>query len=181
MASAVCGDCFVSPPPLRHVVAAFRYAFPVDRMVQALKYGGQLAVASCLGDALAYAVLQQRMPDVAVPDIVIAMPLAVARQRRRGFNQAGEIARRAARALDLRCESGLRRVRDTPPQASLPWAARARNMRDAFAATRRFDGKRVALVDDVMTTGATLHAAARVLRQAGAASVDAWVVARTLR
>ena len=73
------------------------------------------------------------------------------------------------------------RTRDTPPQASLSWAARARNMRGAFTATRRFDGQRVALVDDVMTTGATLHAAARALRHAGAAGVDVWVVARTLR
>lgn len=178
--SAVCGDCFVEPPPLRATIAAFRYAFPLDRMVQALKYGGELAVADWLGDALARAVAGRggARPDI---DAVIALPLAPARQRQRGFNHAVEIARRTADALDLRRSGGLRRVRDTPPQATLPWAARTRNMRGAFAATQRFEGERIALVDDVMTTGATLHAAARALARAGARSVDAWVVARTLR
>ena len=178
---AVCGDCFVKPPPLREAIAAFRYAFPVDRMVQALKYGGELAVADWFGAALARAVAHRHDPRAPGAGVIIALPLAPARQRHRGFNHAREIARCVAADLDLRCTGGLRRTRDTPPQASLPWAARARNMRGAFTATRRFDGQRVALVDDVMTTGATLHAAARALRHAGAASVDAWVVARTLR
>lgn len=179
-ASAVCGDCFVKPPPLRLVVAAYRYAFPIDRMVQALKYHGELAVADWFGDALARAVVRQRSDDAPV-DAVIALPLARARQQQRGFNQAHEIARRVAGDLEVRCHAGLRRQRETAPQASLPWAARARNMRDAFVATQRFDGARIAIVDDVMTTGATLHAAAKALRHAGARSVDAWVVARTLR
>jgi ComF family protein len=150
-------------------------------MVQALKYHGELAVADWFGDALARAVVRQRSVDLPWVDAVVALPLARARQRQRGFNQAHEIARRVAGDLDLRCHAGLRRQRETAPQASLPWAARARNMRDAFVATQRFDGARVAIVDDVMTTGATLHAAASALRRAGARSVDAWVVARTQR
>jgi ComF family protein len=178
---AVCGDCFVKPPPLRFAVAAFRYAFPVDRMVKALKYSGELAVADWFGDVLAAAVADERTGHGSDVAAIVALPLAPARQRLRGFNHAGEIARRVAHDLNLRCDRGLIRVRDTPPQASLPWAARARNLRNAFAATRRFDGARLALVDDVMTTGATLHEAARALRHAGAQSVDAWVVARTLR
>ncbi len=177
---ATCGDCFISPPPLRCVRAAFRYAFPVDRMVQALKYGGELALADWFGDALARAVLRHATGRTHV-DCVIAMPLAAARQRQRGFNQAAEIARHAAARLGVQRADGLCRARDTPPQASLPWSARARNVQNAFAATRRFDGLAIALIDDVMTSGATLHAAARALRRAGAREVDAWVVARTLR
>ncbi|MEO8976670.1 MAG: ComF family protein [Casimicrobiaceae bacterium] len=178
--SAVCGDCFLHPPPLRQVVAAFRYAFPIDRMVQALKYGGQLALADWFGDSLAGAVQRQAMAGTGV-DRMLAMPLATARQRQRGFNQAAEIARRASADLRIPCDDGLRRVRDTKPQASLSFAERTRNLRNAFAATHRYDGQHLALVDDVMTSGATLHAAATALLHAGAQSVDAWVVARTLR
>jgi ComF family protein len=174
--SALCGDCFVRPPPLDFAVAAFRYAFPVDRMIQALKYGGQLAHAEALGGALAEASLA-----AGVLDALVALPLADARQRQRGFNQAAEIARRVAAVRGIALAGGLARLRDTPPQASLPLRERARNVRGAFAAHRPFTGLRVAIVDDVMTTGASLHAAARVLRAAGAHEVGALVVARTLR
>jgi ComF family protein len=176
--AAVCGDCFVRPPPLDFAVAAFRYAFPVDRMIQALKYRGTLAMADGLADALAIAV---RRAGIARVDALVALPLAAARQRARGFNQAGEIARPLAAALAVRLDGGLARVRATPPQASLAWRERAQNVRGAFAAEHPFSGARVAIVDDVMTTGATLHAAARALRAAGAREVGAFVVARALR
>jgi ComF family protein len=175
---AWCADCFVKPPPLAFTIAAFRYAFPVDRIVQALKYRGTLALADVLGDALAEAACATPLPAC---DALLALPLAAARQRERGFNQAAEIARRASSALSLPLVTGLARVRDTPPQAGLAWRERAANMRGAFAATRSFAGARVAIVDDVLTTGATLDAAARALGRAGAAQVGALVVARALR
>ncbi len=202
-ADAVCGDCFVDPPPERSVVCAFRYAFPVDRMVHALKYRGELALADWFAQMLADAVRSRaavaaRATDradergahdgepasrAATPpaDVVVAMPLAPTRQRERGFNQAGEIARRLAGHLDLDMSRALTRVRETPPQATLPWKARARNMRGAFACSPHLAGARVALVDDVMTSGASVHAATHALLAAGARSVDAWIVARTLR
>jgi len=173
---AVCGDCFVRPPPLDFAVAAFRYEFPVDRMIQALKYAGQLAHAQALGSALARASL-----DAGALDALVALPLAPARQRERGFNQAAEIARRVAAARGIALDDGLARLRDTPPQASLPLRERARNVRGAFTARHPFAGLRVAIVDDVMTTGTSMHAAARALRAAGAREVGALVVARTLR
>jgi ComF family protein len=107
------------------------------------------------------------------------MPLAAARQRARGCNQAREIAKALARASGLPIARGLLRIKAGAPQAALPWRERVRNVRGAFAASRAFDGMRVALVDDVMTTGATASAAAAALRRAGAAHVEAWVVART--
>lgn len=179
--NAICGECLLGPPPLRLTVAAYRYAFPIDRMVQALKYGGQLAMAQWFGHALADAVNRHASATTFDIDWVVALPLAAARQRQRGFNQSGEIARETAKRLDRPRSHGLQRIRDTPPQATLPVAERVRNMRGAFVATRRFDGARIALVDDVMTSGATLHAAAAALRRARAHSVDAWVVARALR
>jgi ComF family protein len=116
-----------------------------------------------------------------LPDAVVALPLAPARQRARGFNQAAEIARSVARDCALPLAGGLARVRDAPPQAGLQRSARISNLRDAFACDTSLAGRRVALVDDVMTSGATLAAAAQALRRAGAAGVEAWVVARTLR
>jgi len=102
------------------------------------------------------------------------------RQRERGFNQATEIAARVGRATALPLAAALARVSSGPPQAALPWTARRSNVRGAFVTRAEVRGARIALVDDVMTTGATLAEAARTLVDAGAARVECWVVARTL-
>jgi ComF family protein len=171
---AVCGTCLDRPPRFDRVEAPFAYRFPVDALIHALKYGGRLALARTLGEALA-----QVVPRDA--DAIAPMPLARGRLSERGFNQALEIARIvAARTgiplLPLAC----RKVVDTPPQATLPWKDRAKNVRRAFVCDADLRGKRIAVVDDVLTTGATLNELARVLRRAGAVSVAGWVVARTL-
>jgi ComF family protein len=175
----MCGACLASPPPFAAAYAAFEYAFPFDRLLQAFKYGGRLALADFLADALSAAVAQ-RPPNHPMPDAVLALPLAPSRQRARGFDQATEIARRVARQTAVPMATGLRRVRDTPAQAALPWKARASNVRGAFAADPSLAGMRIAIVDDVMTTGATLASAASAVLRAGAQSVEAWAVARTL-
>jgi len=181
-AGAVCGACLVRPPPYAATVAALVYAFPVDRLLQRLKYGGRLALADWAAAMLAAAAARAlaRRDAAARPDRVVAMPLARSRQRERGFNQAAEIARRVARAAGLPQVDALVRVAAGPPQAALPWAGRARNVRGVFAVSGDVVGSRIALVDDVMTTGATVAEAARTLRRAGAAAVECWVVARTL-
>ena len=169
-----CGACLTNPPAYDHVCAPFIYAFPADALVQALKYRGMLAIAPLLGSAMV-ASLDQR------PDILIPMPLSDTRLRERGFNQAQEIARHVAKLSDLPLmPRACRKVRDTQPQAALPWKARAKNMRKAFVCDEDFSGKHVAIVDDVMTTGATLNELARNLKQAGAARVTALVATRTL-
>ena len=174
---SACGACLNRAPPFAATVAPFAYAFPLDRLVQALKYRGQLALAAWLADALADAVAAR---GTARPDVLVAMPLAPSRQRDRGFNQAAEIARRVAHRIGMPLRTGLVRTGEGPPQAALPWAQRIANLRNAFACDVSFAGRSVALVDDVMTTGATLRAAALALRRGGAARVEAWVVARTL-
>lgn len=174
---ARCRACAHDAPPWDATIAAWRYAFPADRLLQSLKYGGQFALADAFADALVAAVIERPMPW---PDRIVAIPLAASRQGVRGFNHAQEIARRVASRTRVRLLAGLQRTRDTPPQAGLDRAARTRNVRGAFAFRGRLDGLAIALVDDVMTTGATLGAASRALADAGAARVDAWVVARTL-
>jgi ComF family protein len=176
--SLVCGACLARPPPLDAAVAAWRYAFPADRLLHAFKYGGRLALAEPLAHALASAV---RARASALPDCLVAMPLSPRRQRERGFNHAHEIARRLSARLRVPQAGDVRRVRDTAPQAGLTLRERTRNVRDAFVAGATLAGRRVAIVDDVMTTGATVHAAAIAIRRAGAIRVDAWVVARTDR
>jgi ComF family protein len=175
-----CGQCLAKPPRFTATVAAHAYAFPLDRLVQALKYAHRLEVAQPLGDALADA-LQRSPASLAGVAAIVPLPLSPARQRERGFNQAVEIARVVARRTGLPVARLLSRTTHAPPQASLPWAQRARNVRGAFACRQCLAGRHVAVLDDVMTTGATLDAAAAALLAAGAARVDAWVVARTLK
>ena len=172
----VCGRCLARPPPFDTAVAAWRYAFPADRLLQKFKYAGALALAEPFADALAEAVA---MHDRRLPDLLVAMPLSAHRQRERGFNHAHEIARRLSTRAHIPLAHALRRTRDSPPQAGLTLRERARNVRDAFEATVGLAGRAIAIVDDIMTTGATLGAAARAARKAGAVRVDAWVVART--
>lgn len=169
-----CGACLAHPPHYDHVCAPFEYAFPADALIRGLKYRGLLAVAPFLAKVMS-ASLDER------PDVLIAMPLAAARLRERGFNQAHEIARHIARASGITLDAhACRKVRDTPPQAALPWKERAKNMRRAFVCDADFTGRHVGVIDDVMTTGATLNEIARNLKQAGAARVTGIVAARTL-
>jgi len=178
--AGTCGDCLRAPHRFAATVAAHAYAFPLDQLVRALKYEHRLELAQPLGETLAEALF--RSPDsLARVDAIVPLPLAPARQRERGFNQAVEIARVVARRTGIPVAHSLSRVSLAPPQASLPWRERARNVRGAFACETRLDGRHVAVVDDVMTTGATLDAAATALLAAGVARVDAWVVARTLK
>ena len=179
---AVCGQCQRLQPRFHRTFALYRYAPPVDHLIQRLKYGGELHLSRVLGQQLAAALGRAagaREP-LARADLIAPVPLHRSRLRRRGFNQALEIARPVARALDLPLDRRhLKRVLATRPQAQLPLKDRPRNVRRAFVAeSRAFDGKRVALVDDVMTSGHTADAAARALRRAGAQTVVVWVVAR---
>ncbi len=180
--NATCSKCLAAPPPYAATIAAFAYAFPVDRLLQRIKYGGRIALAQWAGAALVAAVRDAFAGRVGRtrPDRIVALPLAVARQRDRGFNQAREIAARLARGTGLPLADPLARITTGPPQTALPWAERRRNVRGAFAVRAPLRGARIALVDDVMTTGATLAEASRTLLSAGAERVECWVVARTL-
>ncbi|MFZ5574933.1 MAG: double zinc ribbon domain-containing protein [Pseudomonadota bacterium] len=171
-----CGACLRHPPAFDRTAAALVYRFPADRMIPRLKYHGQLALAPALGDCLADVLAGAPRPDRVVP-----MPLHPARLRERGFNHATEIARSVTRRLGLPLDlDSCRRIRDTPPQMGLGHDARRRNLRGAFACSAELGGERVAVVDDVMTTGTSLDELAAALKRAGAAEVDCWVVARAL-
>ena len=170
--AAVCGRCLSEPPAYDATTAALAYDFPADTLVQALKFRGELALAPLLGS-----LLSARIQSWSV-DRVIPVPLSTARLRDRGYNQAVEIARHLARGkLDI---DVCVRHADAVAQTELPWDERRRNVRGAFGCRRALTGATVAVVDDVMTTGATLDELALTLKRAGAAKVVNWVVARTL-
>lgn len=175
-AGETCGRCQRHPPHFDRLIAAFPYAFPVDRMLQQLKYAHQLALAAWFGKALAEAIA---LPDDI--DMIVPMPLHQVRLRERGFNQALEIARPLARR---RCRpidtATCIRVRDTSPQEGLTLLARRQNLRNAFACTGDLSGRRILLIDDVVTTGASVNECARTLRLHGAEQIIVLAVARTL-
>ncbi len=170
-----CGRCLGSPSALAEVHAACLYGFQVDRLLPRFKFHHDLAAGRLLVQLMTDAFAPLPRPDALVP-----VPLHRSRLRQRGYDQALELARPLAAALRLPLQAGLlHRVRATAPQSELDAAARQRNLHAAFAVHPGAAlPAHVVLVDDVMTTGATVHAAARALRRAGVARVDAWVCAR---
>ena len=166
-----CGRCLAEPPHYDATVAALAYAFPADVLIQALKFRGELALAPLLGGFLSAKITSG-------VDLIIPVPLSRQRLKERGYNQAVEIARHLGRGKLI--VSACERSRDTAPQLDLPFDERRRNVRGAFSCTTNLADFSIAVVDDVMTTGATLDEMARTLKRAGAARVVNWVVARTL-
>ena len=179
----MCGACLHAPPRFERAIAAFDYAFPWDRVIAEFKFRHRLEWAGPLARLLARAA-QASHAEV---DLVTAVPLAAQRLRERGYNQAWEIARRVARDLNLPARPDLLlRWRDTPHQVQLDRRERDANLRGAFMpgdadARLAVQGRCVALVDDVLTTGTTADEATRALLEAGACSVQLWVLARTER
>ena len=177
--SQPCGRCQRRPPAFAATRAAFLYAPPVDRLVQGLKFGRHMSHARLLGELLAGHLAATPGPR---PELLLPVPLHPRRQRQRGFNQALELARPVARRLDLPLlATGCRRLRDTVAQSDLAAGARRRNVRGAFAVDAPVGGRRVALLDDVVTTGHTVAELARVLAAAGAERIEVWCVARAVR
>ncbi|MGN2254087.1 ComF family protein [Frateuria sp. GZRe12] len=174
-AVAMCGACQRKPPPWDAAWAPFRYGWPLDRLEARYKFGRDLAAGRTLAT-----LWQRAATPVARPALILPVPLHRARLRQRGYNQALELARPLGRALGIPVRhDGLLRSRATVAQTELDAAARRRNVRGAFALR---DGAplpaHVALLDDVMTTGATLAECARVLKRSGVARVDVWALAR---
>lgn len=171
----VCGSCLNSPPDFDATHGLFTYNFPLDVMMQRYKYGSMLNLGHIFGKMLSNKI---NLADV---DLVIAMPMHPKRLKERGFNQALEIAKIITKNNPEKLDyQSVQRQKLTPPQASQPLKERVRNIKGAFTISNHLNGKRIAIVDDVMTTGASLNELAKSLKKAGASHVECWVVARTL-
>jgi ComF family protein len=177
--AVTCRACLLDPPAYDRCYAPFEYGFPLDQLVHDLKYRGQLALGRVLGNLLGAALLAHGLHlDI---DVVLPVPLHPRRHAERGFNQSAEIARWVARTIGRPCTDGVvLRCRDTSTQVGLHAEQRRANLTGAFKCPAALRAARVAVVDDVVTTGSTVESMARALRAAGAFSVDVWSVARAL-
>ena len=178
----VCGECLKRPPSYDHVEVPWRFAFPVDALITRFKHQARWPYGRLLGERLAHHLEHAFAEGLPRPDLLLPVPLARRRLRQRGFNQAQMLADWLSRPLGIATDArALERVLDTPAQQQLDAATRRRNLRQAFAIATGADvkGRHLALVDDVLTTGATAEALARLLKRAGAERVDVYCLART--
>lgn len=171
----LCGACQKHPRPWDGIWMPFRYDTPIDRLESRFKFGGSLAAGRTLS-----ACWMRCDAPATLPQAIVPVPLHVSRLRSRGFNQALELIRPVARRLGIPVLGhALRRDRATQAQSDLDAVTRARNVHGAFVAEGTLPVGHVAVVDDVMTTGATLAACVHALHHAGAKRVDVWALART--
>jgi ComF family protein len=172
---ARCRVCTGEPRNYDCAFVPYRYEFPLVELIHLLKYGGEIATARILGTLLGRRLAEQGRPTV---DAIVPVPLFPSREAKRGYNQAREIAVFAAAEMRLTVMTRIaQRIRDTAEQAKLPAAQRRDNLKDAFA-LRAQPPPRVAIVDDVLTTGATAESLAKVLRRGGCRHIEVWAVAR---
>ena len=176
VSGAACAACLAKPRAFDAATAAFVLATPVQEGIHALKYSARFAQAALLGAAFAQHVAARGAP---LPQVLVPVPLHWRRQWRRGYNQSLELARVIGAALDIPVDTAAaKRTRATADQIGQSATERRRNLRGAFAVAPRLAGRHIALLDDVMTTGATLEELARACKVSGAARVEAWAIAR---
>ncbi len=173
----LCGQCLTSPPEQDRSFSLFRYQPPIDQLIADLKYHDKLALIRLFAAQMA-ASLKAR----ALPQLLIPIPLHPRRLRERGYNQSLELAKYLSKQLAIPVQYDiLIRIRDTPPQASLPFSERNKNMKQAFQINNTHIPTHIALIDDVLTTGHTANVAAKILRQAGVENIEVWTIARTVK
>ena len=176
MPDLACGQCQQRQPAYDKLTSLFAYRGAARYMIHQLKYQQQMAHARLLGSLLARHLHKQQHR---LPDCIIPVPLHPRRLRQRGFNQSFEIARPISHQLNIPIQGNCcSRIRDTPSQSSLNARQRRSNLRKAFACSGLAGATHVAIVDDVVTTGATVEALAKLLRQHGAQQIEVWTVAR---
>ncbi len=170
----ICGKCLKQSPHFDATRALFTYGYPVDALLQHYKYNNALYLSQTFAQ-----LLSAKMQDKDI-DLIIAMPLHPSRIKERGFNQSLELAKIVAKQHRIALDSTTcNRIKNTPPQASLPLKNRLKNMQGAFECKQSFAGKHIALIDDVMTTGSSLNELAKTIKNAGARKVSCYVLART--
>jgi len=172
----LCAKCLGRPPNYERVITAYSYQTPVNQLIRAVKYQQRLELVSALGEEL---IKQIQERQETLPDCLVPVPLHRHRLQHRGFNQALELARLLGKGLAVHVDSGIaKRTRATRPQFEFPYKARQANVRKAFALKHRPAYESVAIVDDIITSGATANELALLFKQAGVKRVFVWALAR---
>lgn len=175
----ICGACQAAFPPYRKIFAAFPYEPPIIQLVIQLKFFYQRPAARGFADCLIDRIKNNWYKNQALPHRIIPVPLHPTRLRERGFNQSEMIAKHISRRLHIPLDThSATRIKPTVPQSQLNAKERRQNMQDAFLINRSFHGERIAVLDDVVTTGETMRAFCSALKKQGAACIDVWCVAR---
>jgi ComF family protein len=178
-ADMVCGSCLQRPPPFQQCIAAWRYEPPLDYFVLRLKFHRDLVFARLMAQLLAHQLKKRYENQPHRPEVILPVPLHDRRLRERGFNQAVEIARVISRILHIPVDiSSCLRMKSTLPQAELHADDRKQNVKNAFSYTPSRPYRHIAIVDDVMTTGHTVHELAKTIQKYQKTMIDIWVCAR---
>ncbi len=176
-ASLKCGTCTTKQPNFTKTVALFKYQYPTNNLIKAFKYNNRPELANCFADRLTKKLLCE---EGAMPKTLLPTPLHSKRQRHRGYNQSLELAHQLGKKLGIDVNSSLcRRIKNTAPQSKLPMKRRKENVKGAFQLIDHKMPGHIAIIDDVITTGATVDEIAGLLIKAGCQRVDVWSVART--
>jgi ComF family protein len=175
--TSTCGHCLNHPPEQNLSTSLFAYQNPIDRLIADFKYHDKLYLTELFAD-----LMFEQLKNKPLPQLLIPIPLHRRRLRQRGYNQALELAKILSRKLNIPIGKNiLIRSRDTAPQASLPYDQRKHNMRRAFKLNDAVLPNHIVLIDDVLTTGHTVNAAAKLFRQEGVTTIELWTIARTIR
>lgn len=173
----LCGQCLNKPPEQDASFSLFCYQEPINRLIADFKYHNKLALSRVFA-----AQMTERLKARQLPQLLIPIPLHPRRLRERGYNQSLELAKQLSKQLVIPVRhDALTRIRDTLPQASLPFSERKKNMKQAFQINKTNIPSHIALIDDVLTTGHTTNVAAKILRKAGVNTIEVWTVARTVK
>lgn len=184
MQGLTCGQCNRRPPAFYRVEAPWHYGFPLDALISRFKYHSQWPLGRLLAQLLGRWLVHRYNEDLPRPALLLPVPLSRRRLRQRGYNQAAMLAHWLAEYTGISCnDRALKRLVDTPAQQGLTARERKRNLHQAFAVENAdvLEGRHLALIDDVLTTGATAQALASLLLKAGARRVDVYCLARTAK
>jgi ComF family protein len=176
--SAQCGQCLKKAPDFQRLIAGWRYQGSAARLISQFKYQRQHSYGRVLADLLAEQILEA-YEEQAMPDLLVATPMHWLRRLKRGFNHSEQLASHLSQRLGIPVYRDIRRVRNSKPQQTLNAELRRHNLKSVFRARQLLDGQRIAVVDDVVTTGATANELSRTLLKAGADEVHIWCLART--
>ena len=175
--AGLCAECQARSPAFDQIITAFQFAPPVSLLINRLKHQRQLYWVGVLCEPLVKR-LQASYRERYLPDVLVPVPLHWRRQLVRGFNQTEVLARSLSKAFDIPLARSIKKIRITQKQQELSREERLRNLNNSFQCVADFKGKKVALIDDVVTTGATAETLARLLKKQGVAQVDVWALAR---